>query len=129
MLLLCIASNSCLTDAAVGLAPWARAAGSARTANNRVAKNFMSRLLISSALVPHADHQRIDLRRPQLPAHPVELVETGDRPDAHAMPDAVVHRDALYLGVDPLERELRAHPVVIGLVAISALLQHVLSRQ
>src|SRR2546429_444481 len=117
MLLLCIASNSCLTDAAVGLAPCARAAGSARTVNNRVAKNFMSWLLIS-ALVPHPDHQRIDLGRPQLPAHPVELVETADRPDAHAMPDVVVHRDALHPGVDPLERELRAHPVGIRLVAV-----------
>src|SRR5438270_11281971 len=125
MLLLCIASNSCLTDAAVGLASCARAAGSARTANNRVAKNFMSCLLISSALVPDPDHQRIDLRRPQLPAHPVELVETGDRPDAHAMPDVVVHRDAPYLGVDPLEREPRAHPVGIRLVPVRARLQPV----
>src|SRR5437588_10745223 len=80
---------------------------------------------VLSALVPHADHQRIDLRRPQLPAHPVELVETGDRPDAHAMPDVVVHRVALYLGVDPLERELRAHPVGIRLVEVRVRLQTV----
>ena len=42
--------------------------------------------------VPHTDHERIDVRRLQLPAQLIELIAIADRSDADPVPDIGVSR-------------------------------------
>ena len=71
-------------------------------------------------LLADADHERVEVRGAQPRAQAIELGEIGDRADAHAMPHVVVDRDALHVGVDALQLELRADAIGLGLLAIAS---------
>src|SRR5689334_3380301 len=82
----------------------------------------------SIELFTDADQHPVELRGAQSRAQPVQLGEIADRADAHAVPDVVVDRDTLHVGVDTLLLELRRDAVGFLLLAIRARLQHVHAR-
>ena len=63
--------------------------------------------------------------RAQARVQAIELGQVGNRANAHAIPDVFVDGDALHVGVDALQLELRARAIRHFLLAIRSGLQHV----
>src|SRR6185295_12024391 len=91
-----------------GAAGWVAQPAKVNAPSDATSAAQASRSRAAGFLITDADHERVQIGGAQSRAQAIELGEVADRPDAHAMPDIVIHRDALHGGVDALQLELRA---------------------